>query len=79
MLYLLVELRARIRFADECVVNLFIGVQGEAEGLSEKEIRGVERYSNFGSVGNAYAREHGTRPATIGLVLSSSPIALLAW
>lgn len=23
--------------------------------------------------------EHGTRPATIGLVLSSSPIALLAW
>lgn len=27
----------------------------------------------------AYALEHGTRPATIGLVLSSSPLALLAW
>ena len=29
--------------------------------------------------GHAYAQEHGTRPATIGLVLSSSPIALLSW
>lgn len=60
-------------------VNLFIGVQGDTDGLSEKEIVGCVRYNNFGTVGNAYAREHGTRPATIGLVLSSSPIALLAW
>ncbi|WVQ72164.1 hypothetical protein IAR50_001709 [Cryptococcus sp. DSM 104548] len=27
----------------------------------------------------AYALEHSTRPATVGLVVSSSPIALLAW
>lgn len=27
----------------------------------------------------AYALEHATRPGTIGLVLSSSPLALLAW
>lgn len=27
----------------------------------------------------AYAAEHATRPGTIGLVLSSSPLALLAW
>ncbi len=60
-------------------MNLFIGVQGEPDGLSDKEKRGLERYNNFGTVGNAYAREHGTRPATIGLVLSSSPVALLAW
>lgn len=37
------------------------------------------RNTNFGTLGNAYAREHGTRPSTIGLVLSSSPLALLAW
>lgn len=49
------------------------------DGLSEKEKVGVGRYNNFGTLGNAYARMHGTRPATIGLVLSSSPIALLAW
>ncbi|KAF2225936.1 Alpha/Beta hydrolase protein [Elsinoe ampelina] len=29
--------------------------------------------------GTAYGQEHGTRTATIGLVLSSSPVALLAW
>lgn len=27
----------------------------------------------------AYALEHATRPSTIGLVLSSSPLAALAW
>jgi microsomal epoxide hydrolase len=60
-------------------VNLFVGAQGEMEGLNEKEQIGAGRYGNFMNVGSAYAREHGTRPATIGLVLSSSPIALLAW
>jgi microsomal epoxide hydrolase len=61
------------------LVNLFIGIQGEVEGLSEKEKVGLQRYVEFGDVGNAYARMHGTRPGTIGLVLSSSPVALLAW
>jgi microsomal epoxide hydrolase len=49
------------------------------EGLSETEKVGLQRYVEFGDVGNAYARMHGTRPGTIGLVLSSSPVALLAW
>ncbi|KAK3323083.1 Alpha/Beta hydrolase protein [Apodospora peruviana] len=29
--------------------------------------------------GSAYAYEHGTRPATISLVLSTSPLAMLTW
>jgi microsomal epoxide hydrolase len=37
------------------------------------------RGAAFGMTGNAYAREHGTRPATIGFVLASSPLAQLAW
>lgn len=49
------------------------------KGLSEVEKKGVARAEDFGTLGNAYAREHGQRPATVGLVLSSSPIALLAW
>ncbi|SMQ45575.1 unnamed protein product [Zymoseptoria tritici ST99CH_3D7] len=49
------------------------------EGLTDKEKKGVERYNNFDTLGNAYARKHGTRPSTIGLVLSASPISLLAW
>ena len=66
-------------------MNLFIGVQAPEDGsaapesLSKQEQYGLGRYQNFGDLGNAYAREHGTRPATVGLVLSSSPIALLAW
>lgn len=49
------------------------------ESLSAVEKRGVERAEDFANLGSAYAREHGQRPATVGLVLSSSPIALLAW
>jgi len=49
------------------------------EAPTEAEKKGLERAKDFDSFGSAYAREHGTRPATIGVVLSSSPIALLAW
>lgn len=47
--------------------------------VTAQEQRGLARAADFGTLGNAYAREHGTRPATIGLALSSSPLALLAW
>lgn len=49
------------------------------EVLSEQEQKGVKRMEEFKTVGSAYALEHGTKPSTIGLVLSSSPIAQLAW
>ncbi|KAJ6564512.1 epoxide hydrolase [Mycena capillaripes] len=45
----------------------------------DAELKGLERNKAFGVAGLAYAMEHGTRPSTIGLVLSASPIALLAW
>ena len=64
-------------------LNLCIGVgpESEEEGnkLGQKDQRAVGRAGDFANLGAAYAREHGTRPSTIGLVLSSSPIALLAW
>lgn len=43
------------------------------------EAAALARGKEFFSSGLAYAIEHGTRPGTIGLVLSSSPLALLAW
>ena len=49
------------------------------EALTSAEKKGLQRAAEFPTTGNAYALEHGTRPATIGLVLSSSPLALLAW
>ena len=47
--------------------------------MNEQDQKGVKRMTDFTEKGSDYARHHGTRPATIGLVLSSSPIALLAW
>lgn len=47
--------------------------------LSAVEKEGVEQAARFGLTQSAYALEQGTRPATIGHVLSSSPVAVLAW
>ncbi|OJJ79730.1 epoxide hydrolase family protein [Aspergillus glaucus CBS 516.65] len=49
------------------------------ETLNEFEQRGLKRAGDFMTTGTAYAYEHGTRTSTIGHVLSSNPIALLAW
>ena len=47
--------------------------------LGEQDCQYVERGKRFQATGSAYAMEHGTRTSTIGLVLSSNPLALLAW
>jgi pimeloyl-ACP methyl ester carboxylesterase len=64
-------------------LHLCTGTGAESEEdikkLSKEEKEGLERMKEFGWLGNAYAREHGTRPSTIGLALSASPIALLSW
>lgn len=43
------------------------------------EQEGLERTDWFTKLGSAYALEHATRPSIIGLMLHSSPLALLAW
>ncbi|KAJ6040532.1 hypothetical protein N7499_005337 [Penicillium canescens] len=47
--------------------------------LNAFEIQGIENLQKFTAFGSGYAIEHGTRPSTIGHVVSSSPMALLAW
>ena len=49
------------------------------ETLNAFEVQGIERMHQFVATGSGYAVEHGTRPSTIGHVIASSPIALLAW
>jgi microsomal epoxide hydrolase len=49
------------------------------ESLTDSEQAGVERGTTFIATENAYAKEAASRPATIGLVLSTNPLALLAW
>jgi len=51
----------------------------ELEKLDAGEKAGVEKMNKFRESGTAYAMEHATRPSTIGHVLASSPLALLAW
>ena len=51
----------------------------EPECIDQAEIQGLARAESFNAQGDAYAREHGQRPATIGLLLSTSPLALLIW
>ncbi|KAF8324160.1 Alpha/Beta hydrolase protein [Cantharellus anzutake] len=62
-------------------VNAFYAKEAPARGLpltptDEERLKNTRK---FLATGSAYAFEHATRPSTIGHVLSSNPIALLAW
>ncbi|CAK7217464.1 hypothetical protein SCUCBS95973_003161 [Sporothrix curviconia] len=47
--------------------------------ISASEQAGLDRHVLFKQTGSPYAYAHATRPSTVGLMLSSSPVALLAW
>lgn len=75
--------RLAARNHEECVgihLNLMTSQEQPDESrLSELEKKAMESARAWRQTGNAYALEHGTRPSTIGSVLSSNPLALLAW
>ena len=47
--------------------------------LNELEEVGLQRAGDFKKLQSSYALQHATKPSTTGAVLSSSPLALLAW
>lgn len=47
--------------------------------ISPAQQAGLARGREFLTIGSSYALEHATKPSTIGLVLASSPLALMAW
>ncbi|THC87254.1 hypothetical protein EYZ11_013301 [Aspergillus tanneri] len=51
----------------------------DTEGISEDSRERLNRIKLFLQTGYAYSAEHITRPSTIGFVLSSNPLSLLAW
>ncbi|CAO2658070.1 Nn.00g073300.m01.CDS01 [Neocucurbitaria sp. VM-36] len=53
--------------------------QPDENTLSPLEKKAFDRAQVWQATGTAYAQEHSTRPSTIGYVLSSSPLAILAW
>lgn len=49
------------------------------ETYTQQEVEGLQRVAEFSRSGTGYAIEQSTKPATIGLVLATNPLALLAW
>ena len=47
--------------------------------LDEFDQKGLARAAAWGQWGQGYRIEQSTKPATIGAVLESSPVAVLAW
>lgn len=47
--------------------------------ITVTENRALRKFAEFKRMGSAYALVSATRPSTIGFVLASSPLALLAW
>jgi len=63
-----------------CHLNMmFVADQPDVNALSPLEKKAYDRATIWRTTSTAYAQEHGTRPNTIGAVLSSNPLALLAW
>lgn len=46
---------------------------------STAEKKALEHSQRFITMGSAYGLSHATKPSTIGLAISSSPLALLSW
>lgn len=55
------------------------GAELKEDSYSPAELEHLKRSTTWNTTGRGYMIEHGTRPATVGLALSSSPLALLAW
>lgn len=51
----------------------------DEQPTNEGERKALQRAAEFLDTGYGFAFEQGTRPATIGLALSASPLALLSW
>jgi pimeloyl-ACP methyl ester carboxylesterase len=64
----------------QITVNMFVARDTPDESkMTATEKAGVARSAEWMASGRGYNIEHGTRPSTIGHVLSSNPLALLAW
>jgi microsomal epoxide hydrolase len=77
--------RVQASTSDACVgLHLNMIAMGEPENkdqleIHEAEAKAMPRGKEFTEHGAAYAIEHGTRTATIGLALAASPVAMLSW
>ncbi|KAF1989357.1 alpha/beta-hydrolase [Aulographum hederae CBS 113979] len=54
-------------------------MQADIPGMSAQELAGLGQAQAWATQDMGYAMLQGTKPSTMGLLLSSSPLALLAW
>ncbi|RDB28121.1 putative epoxide hydrolase [Hypsizygus marmoreus] len=60
-----------------CIIPEPAGI--DSSSLNDLDKQGLARTAEFSRLGSAYALTQATKPGTIGIVLSSNPLALLAW
>lgn len=53
--------------------------EDDLKNMDQDQARALQNGSEMMDTGYAFALEQGSRPATIGLALSASPLALLCW
>jgi microsomal epoxide hydrolase len=71
-----------LTLSDPAAVNFNIMPEPEgikAEDITEDEQHGIMRTRAFTKFGVAYGLAQATRPSTVGLALSASPVGCLAW
>jgi microsomal epoxide hydrolase len=78
------KLHARTKFHNlttSSSVNMmaFLPPPDENTEMTTLEKEALGRAKQWRETGTAYSQEHGTRPSTIGSVLMSNPLAVLAW
>lgn len=54
-------------------------LENSDEPMDEQEKKALQKATEMIDTGLAFSLEQGTRPATIGLTLSASPLSLLSW
>lgn len=62
-------------------VNMIVNASQPDENtvMNTTEKEALSHGLEWRATGTAYAQEHCTRPSTIGNVISSNPLAILAW
>lgn len=76
--------RALSKYPSVKAVHLNFSLMDKPDGVSDDTINEVEKQGlksaeDFAFINSAYCLEHGTKTATIGFVLDTNPVAVLAW
>ncbi|CAE6468223.1 unnamed protein product [Rhizoctonia solani] len=60
-------------------LKTMLGLAGLPGGYSKESIEGIKRADEFFATGSGYARIQSTRPQTLAIAMTDSPVGLLAW